>query len=63
MNWKLIILVVALVCMGIFVFQNMAVVQVQFLFWQLEASRVIIYLALFLIGAIAGWIGNSVRHR
>ena len=63
MNWKLIILIIAIVCMAIFVFQNMAVVQVQFLFWRLEASRVVIYLSLFLIGFGVGWIGNSMRRR
>ena len=63
MNLKLTILVIALVCMGIFVFQNVTVVQVQFLFWRLEASRSIIYLALFLIGVVAGWIGRSMRRR
>lgn len=63
MNLKLTILVIALVCMGIFIFQNITVVQVQFLFWRLEASRSIIYLALFLIGAVAGWIGRSMKRR
>lgn len=63
MNWKLIVLVIALVCMGIFVGQNMAVIEVQFLFWRLEASRVLIYLSLFLIGAVAGWLGTSMRVR
>ena len=62
MNLKLIILVIALVCIGIFVFQNITVVQVQFLFWRLEASRSIIYLSLFLIGVVAGWIGKSMRR-
>ena len=63
MNLKLTVLSVALVCMAIFVFQNITVVQVQFLFWRLEASRSIIYLSLFLIGALAGWIGRSLRRR
>ena len=63
MNWKLIVLIIAIVCMAIFVFQNMTIVQVQFLFWRLEASRVVIYLSLFLIGFGVGWIGNSMRRR
>lgn len=63
MNWKLIVLTIAIVCMLIFAFQNMTVVQVQFLFWRLEASRVIIYLSLFLIGFGAGWLGKSMRRR
>ncbi len=46
---------------GIFVLQNMEVVRVDFLIWSLEASRVIIYLTIFLIGAFVGWLGRSLR--
>lgn len=61
MNLKLIIGIAALVLMGIFVIQNMEVVSVSFLVWSIEASRVIIYLAIFLIGALVGWLGKSLR--
>ena len=52
---------VALMIMGIFVFQNMEVVEVNFLIWSVEASRVIIFLVIFLIGALVGWLGKSLR--
>lgn len=52
---------VALMIMGIFVFQNMEVVEVNFLLWSVEASRVIIFLVIFLIGALVGWLGKSLR--
>jgi uncharacterized integral membrane protein len=39
----------------------MEIVQVNFLIWSLEASRVIIYLTIFLLGALTGWVGKSMR--
>lgn len=63
MNRKMIIGIAALVLMGIFVLQNMEVVRVEFLIWSLQASRIIIYLGIFLIGALVGWIGRSLRRR
>lgn len=61
MNFKVFIAIVFIVITGIFVFQNMEVVRVDFLIWSLEASRVIIYLTIFLIGAFVGWLGKSLR--
>ncbi|MFT5321201.1 MAG: putative integral membrane protein [Pseudohongiellaceae bacterium] len=60
MNWKMIIGVAALILMGIFVIQNMEVVSVDFLIWSLQASRVIIYLSIFLLGSTVGWIWKSI---
>ena len=62
MNWKMIIGMAALILMGIFVIQNMEVVSVDFLIWSLQASRVIIYLTIFLIGAVVGWLWKSLNH-
>ena len=62
MNWKMIVGIIALTCMGIFVFQNMEVVSVDFLIWSLQASRVIIYLTIFLFGAVVAWLWKSLSH-
>lgn len=61
MNLKASIALIFLILTGIFVLQNMQVVRVDFLFWSLEASRVVIYLTIFLIGAFVGWLGKSLR--
>ena len=61
MNFKLFMAMVFIALTGIFVFQNMEVVRVDFLIWSLEASRVIIYLSVFLIGAFVGWLGKSLH--
>jgi uncharacterized integral membrane protein len=60
-NLKIVIAAGVLLLMSIFVLQNMEVVQVDFLIWSLEASRVIIYLTIFLIGASVGWLGKSMH--
>ena len=52
----------ALILMSIFVIQNMEVVSVDFLIWSLQASRVIIYLTIFLIGAVVGWLWKSLSE-
>lgn len=61
MNFKMFLAIVFLVLTGVFVLQNMEVVRVDFLLWSIEASRVIIYLTIFLIGALVGWLGKSLR--
>ena len=63
MNTKLVIGVIALLLMVIFVFQNMEVVSVDFLFWSLQASRVVIYIAIFLIGMFIGWVGKTLHRK
>lgn len=61
MGFKMFMAAVLLALMGIFVIQNMEVVEVDFLLWSLEASRVIIYLTIFLLGATIGYLGKSLR--
>ena len=61
MSFKIFIAAVALILMGVFVLQNMEVVAVDFLLWSLEASRVVIYLVIFLLGVLVGWVGKSLR--
>lgn len=61
MHWKSTITIIALGLMTLFVLQNMEVVNVDFLFWTIEASRVLIYLSIFLLGVLTGWIGKSMR--
>lgn len=63
MSWKMIGAMAALALLIIFVLQNMDVVSVEFLIWQIQASRVIIYLSIFLIGALLGWLARSLHRR
>ena len=63
MNLKMTGALFALALVAIFVFQNMEIVSVEFLIWQIQASRVIIYLSIFLIGLLVGWLVRSLRKR
>jgi len=59
MNFK-ITLVVILVCLAlIFVAQNIDVVTVSFLFWEISMSRAILLFFSLLIGFIIGWFLHS----
>jgi uncharacterized integral membrane protein len=59
MNFK-ITLVVILACLAlIFVAQNIEVVTVRFLFWEISMSRAILLFFSLLIGFIIGWFMSS----
>lgn len=63
-NYKLIASLAILALALIFLFQNMAVVTIRFLFWDLAMSRSIFILFLLIIGLVAGWLLHSYyRHR
>lgn len=63
MNLKLIIGIAAIAFVIIFVLQNMEVVRVEFLIWNIEASRALIYLTILVTGALVGWIGRSLKGK
>lgn len=46
-------------CLIIFAFQNIAEVEVQFLFWSFQARRFVILAAACFVGAIMGWVLKS----
>jgi uncharacterized integral membrane protein len=63
MNLKMTGALFALALVVIFVLQNMEIVSVEFLIWRIQASRVLIYLSIFLIGALIGWLARSLKRR
>lgn len=59
MNFK-IILVTVLACLALlFVAQNIEVISVRFLFWEISMSRAALTLFSLLAGFIIGWFANS----
>jgi lipopolysaccharide assembly protein A len=59
MNFK-ITLVISLICLAlIFVAQNIEIVTVSFLFWEISMSRAVLLFFSMLIGFIIGWFLNS----
>ena len=47
----------------IFVMQNIAVVQVRFLFWEVSMSRALMLMATLAIGLVGGWLLGLPRQR
>ena len=50
---------------GLFIIQNVAIVEIQFLFWSLRMPRSLLVLMLLAVGAAIGWIlrGYVKRHK
>lgn len=59
MNLKLVTVFVLVGLVALFIIQNVAVVEVQFLFWSVQASRALLMFLLLSIGIIVGWFLHS----
>lgn len=59
MNFKIISVIVLAVIALIFVAQNIDVVTVSFLFWEISMSRAVLLFFSLLIGFIIGWFLHS----
>ena len=46
-----------------FVMQNVAVVQVRFLFWEVSMSRALMLIATLAVGLVGGWLIALPRQR
>ena len=55
MNYKLILNLFLAGLILLFIIQNFAVVEIQFLFWSIQMSRSLLILFLLAIGVIIGW--------
>jgi len=59
MGYKL-YFVLSLVALAVlFIFQNMKVVEIRFIFWSISMSRSLMIFLLFFSGAMAGWFLHS----
>ena len=59
MNIKLVSTLVLIGLAAIFIIQNVAVVEIHFLFWKLSMSRSLFMIIILLVGTAAGWLGHS----
>jgi uncharacterized integral membrane protein len=60
MNLKLIFSLVLTGLVILFVTQNVAVVEIRFMFWQVSMSRSLLIFLLLLIGIMVGWLLHSL---
>ena len=56
MKTKIIILLILIVLFTIFVSQNTHIIQIDFLFWSIAMSAIVLISLMMLIGVIAGFI-------
>jgi len=59
MNFKIILVIILSGLALIFLAQNIQVVTVSFLFWEISMSRAVLIFFTLLIGFIIGWFLNS----
>ena len=59
MNLKFVLLIILAGIVVIFITQNVAVVEVRFLFWNISMSRALLIFFLLIIGATLGWFLHS----
>ena len=55
--------IIGIIFIVVFTLQNTEVVTISFLFWKLQMSRVVMILAMFLIGFLLGYICRGMRNR
>jgi putative membrane protein len=60
MNLKLIFSLVLTCLVVLFVSQNVAVVEIRFMFWQLSMSRSLLIFFLLATGIMVGWLMHSL---
>lgn len=55
MNAKLLLSIVVAGLVILFSIQNVDAVEIRFLFWSFSASRSLLFLLIFFVGAVLGW--------
>jgi len=64
MNYRLILILTLAGLAVLFMIQNIAVVEIRFLFWSVQMSRALLMFFLVAIGIIIGWFLHSFfKHR
>lgn len=59
MNFKLLLILIFFGLSTLFIVQNVAAVEIQFLFWSTQISRSLLIFLLLAIGMIIGWFLHS----
>jgi len=59
MNFKLISGLIIVCLILIFIIQNIAIVEIQLVFWTIEISLALLILILLSLGMVAGWLLND----
>jgi uncharacterized integral membrane protein len=64
MNFKMLFILFIVGLVVLFIIQNVAIVEVQFLFWGIQMSRSLLMFLLLAIGVIIGWfLHGYIKYR
>ncbi len=64
MNYKILLILILSGLTALFIIQNVAIVEIQFLFWATQMPRSLLIFLLLFIGFILGWFVHSYfRYR
>lgn len=63
MHLRLIASFALIVSALLFIFQNIGVIEIRFLFWSIAMSRSLLLFLVLLIGVIIGWLWHSLALR
>jgi uncharacterized integral membrane protein len=64
MNHKMLLILILVGLAVLFIIQNVAVVEIQFLFWATQMPRSLLMFLLLAIGVIIGWfLHGYIKHR
>ncbi|HOP47492.1 MAG TPA: LapA family protein [Desulfobacteraceae bacterium] len=63
MNYKIVMILILALFAVLFIIQNVALVEVQFMFWSIQMSRSLLIFLLVAIGIIIGWFFHSFFKR
>jgi putative membrane protein len=64
MNHKMLLILILVGLAVLFIIQNVATVEIQFLFWATQMPRSLLMFLLLAIGVIIGWFLHSyIKHR
>jgi uncharacterized integral membrane protein len=64
MNYKMLLILILSGLAVLFIIQNVAIVEIQFLFWGTQMPRSLLMFLLLAIGVIIGWfLHGYVRYR
>ncbi len=63
MSWRFPLSLALIGAVILFIFQNIGVVEIRFLFWSAAISRSLLLLMVLIIGVLVGWIWHSLWRR
>lgn len=59
MNFRLVSIFILVALVVVFIIQNIAVVEIKYLFWSIQMSLSILMFLLIIIGIVIGWLLHS----